>query len=425
MIIKKFLGKTEEEAFSAAKKELGDGVVLMNVKKVKKGGVFGIMQKQMTEVTVALEEESERKTMASETAMKEAVSAVAQMAAKTMEPQKRDAMPLQVQKEYSSSATVMPQEVSGQKNRLAETLDYVDRKENVAIQEKLDSLQMLLEQKLQPQEEEEEPEEENETMVFLKLLYNTMLDNEVKETYANQMVEEVDRVNKPNMPVDFILSTIYQKMILKFGKPEEITSAKYRPKFVFFIGPTGVGKTTTIAKLASKFVLEEKKKIAMVTCDTYRIAAAEQLRTYANILEIPFKVIYSADEIKETAALYKDFDFVFVDTAGHSFQNTEQREAVKEYIKSVNEVAESETYLVVSATTKYRDLEKIADSYREVADYKLIFTKLDETTTLGSLFNLRMHTGRATSYVTCGQNVPEDIEKFNPQKTVKQLLGGK
>lgn len=424
MIIKKFLGKTEEEAFSAAKKELGDSVVLMNVKKVKKGGIFGIMQKQITEVTVALEEESERKVIASETAMKEAVSAVAQMAAKTMEPHENENS-IVLPKAVASSPVVVPQEIAGQKNRLAETLDYIERKDNAAIQEKLDSLQMLLEQKLQPQEEEETPEEESENMVFLRLLYNTMLDNEVKEKYANQMVEEVDKVNKPNMPVDFILSTIYQKMILKFGKPEEIAPAKNKPKFIFFIGPTGVGKTTTIAKLASKFVLEEKKKIAMITCDTYRIAAAEQLRTYANILEIPFKVIYMADEMKETAVQYKEFDYIFVDTAGHSFQNAEQREAVKELINAAEEVAESETYLVVSATTKYRDLEKIADSYKEVADYKLIFTKLDETTTLGSLFNLRMHTGRATSYVTCGQNVPEDIEKFNPQKTVKQLLGGK
>lgn len=417
MIIKKFLAKTEEDALAEAKKELGDGVVLMNVKQVKKGGFLGIMQKQMTEITVALEEESERNgKAASERAMKEAVSAVAQVAAKT-EPAKFTLNP----------EVARPKETPVQKDRLAETLDYIERKENTAIQEKLDSLQSLLEQTLQPQtQEEEKPEEESEMLVFTKLLYNTMLDNEVKEIYANQIMEEVEKVtNKPNTPVDFVLSTVYQKMILKFGKPEGIVPAKNSPKFIFFIGPTGVGKTTTIAKIASRFCLDEKRKIAMLTCDTYRIAAAEQLRTYANILEIPFKIIYTPEEMKEAAVQFKEYDYIFVDTAGHSFQNEEQKEAVKNFVHSVDEVAETDTYLVVSATTKYRDLERIADSYRSVAEYKLIFTKLDETTTLGSLFNLHLHTGAPLSYVTCGQNVPDDIEKFNPQKTVKNLLGGK
>ncbi len=413
MIIKKFLGKSEEEALTAAKKELGEHVVLMNVKSIKKGGVFGIMQKQMTEVTVALEEESERKATAaaSEAAMKAAVSEIAQVAAKTETTERFEVQP--------------KQESSGQRNRLSETLAYIEKKENNAIQEKLDSLQTLLEQKLQPQEEESPKEEESEMMVFLKLLYNTMIDNEVDEIYANQIMEEIDKISKPNTPVDFILSTIYQKMILKFGKPAEIAPAGTNPKFIFFIGPTGVGKTTTIAKVASRFCLGEKKKIAMVTGDTYRIAAAEQLRTYANILEIPFKIIYTAEEVKEAALQFKEYDYVFVDTAGHSFQNEEQRETVKNFVHSIDGIAESEVYLVVSAATKYRDLKRIADSYKTVAEYKLIFTKLDETTTLGSLLNLRLYTGAPMSYVTCGQNVPDDIEMFNPQKTVKHLLGGK
>lgn len=122
---------------------------------------------------------------------------------------------------------------------------------------------------------------------------------------------------------------------------------------------------------------------------------------------------------------FKEYDYVFVDTAGHSFQNEEQRETVKNFVHSIDGIAESEVYLVVSAATKYRDLKRIADSYKTVAEYKLIFTKLDETTTLGSLLNLRLYTGAPMSYVTCGQNVPDDIEMFNPQKTVKHLLGGK
>ena len=214
-------------------------------------------------------------------------------------------------------------------------------------------------------------------------------------------------------------------MILKFGKPSGITPAKDGVKAIFFIGPTGVGKTTTIAKLASKFQLDEKKKVALLTADTYRIAAAEQLRTYANILEVPFRVIYTEDELLKAMEDFKEYDYVLIDTAGHSHQNQAQKDMMCKLIGAVDEKIEKEIYLVLSATTKYKDLLSIADSYKDMADYKLIFTKLDETTTLGNLLNMRLYTGAALSYVTYGQNVPDDMEEFNPQKTVKRLLGGK
>jgi flagellar biosynthesis protein FlhF len=259
----------------------------------------------------------------------------------------------------------------------------------------------------------------------MKLLHNTMRENEVEEEYANEIIEEIGQLNKPNLPFDYALANIYQKMILKFGKPSTITPAKSGVKVVFFIGPTGVGKTTTIAKIASKFRVEEKKKIALLTADTYRIAAAEQLRTYANILEVPFRVIYTVEELEKAREDFRDCDYLLVDTAGHSHQNTAQKDNMSHFIHSMDGKVEKEIYLVLSATTKYRDLVSITDSYKEMADYKLIFTKLDETTTLGNLLNLRLYTGASMSYVTCGQNVPDDIEEFNPQKTVKRLLGGK
>lgn len=185
-----------------------------------------------------------------------------------------------------------------------------------------------------------------------------------------------------------------------------------------------MGKTTTIAKIASGFSVEDKKKVALLTADTYRIAAAEQLRTYANILEVPFRVIYTIEELENALGDFKDFDYIFVDTAGHSHQNQAQKEAMTAFVKCVDGLVEKEVFLVLSATTKYRDLLSIADSYKDMADYKLIFTKLDETTAFGNLLNVKLYTGAPLSYVTCGQNVPDDIERFNPQKTVKQLLSG-
>ena len=401
MIIKKFIAKTEKEAIENARAELGEGVVVMNVKPVKNKGLFAFLKTPMMEVTVALEEESEKLTAA--------VSAINNVIASSQNKE----------------------EETVKNTPVIETPEKRDN--NSAIEEKLDSLQSLLEQQLQkPEEEKEEKEapaeeekEETETDRFMHLLHETMLENEVDEKYAREIMDEIELINKPNIPFDYALANIYQKMILKFGKPSGIEPASSGIKLVFFIGPTGVGKTTTIAKIASKFRVDEKKKVALLTADTYRIAAAEQLRTYANILEVPFRVIYTVEEINKALEDFRDYDYIMIDTAGHSHQNATQKDNMRNIIHSVDDRVESEVHLVLSATTKYKDLISIADSYKEMADYKLIFTKLDETTTLGNLLNLRLYTGAPLSYVTHGQNVPDDIEDFNPQKTVKRLLGGK
>ncbi|MDE7016661.1 MAG: flagellar biosynthesis protein FlhF [Lachnospiraceae bacterium] len=413
MIIKKFLGKTEAEAVETAKKELGENVVVMNVKNVKRKGFFDFLKPHMVEVTIALEEENANRADAASVDMKAAVSAINDVVVSSI-----------------NNTPVPSNEPRQSMGLLTQPEETTDKKENNAIEEKLDSLQSLLEQQLQKPDEEKKVEEKkaeeaSETDMFMKLLYKTMLENEVDETYAGQIIEEIEKINKPNSPFDFALANTYQKMILKFGKPVGITPSEKGVKVVFFVGPTGVGKTTTIAKIASRFQVDDKKKVALLTADTYRIAAAEQLRTYANILDVPFRIVYTTEEIEQALIDFKDYDYILVDTAGHSYHNTAQKENMSKIIHSVDDLVEKEVFLVLSATTKYKDLISIADAYKEMADYKLIFTKLDETTTLGNLLNLKLYTGAALSYVTHGQNVPDDIENFNPQKTVKRLLGGK
>ena len=122
---------------------------------------------------------------------------------------------------------------------------------------------------------------------------------------------------------------------------------------------------------------------------------------------------------------FQEYDYIFVDTTGHSHKNEEQLENMRKLLETVKELGEYQAFLVLSATTKYRDLIRVASSYKEFSDFQLIFTKLDETATVGNMFNLKMYMDVPIAYVTCGQNVPDDIELFNPQKTVKQLLGGK
>ncbi len=407
MVIKKFTGRTENEAVELAKKELGNGIVIMNVRIVKKKGISGWLGAKLTEVTVALEEEGDTlKSAHRETTTK------------------------------TSSESVK----SGEAGRMTHNTVNVMSESSQNIEKKLDSLQTLLVDRFKQQEEkqeqlnrEEATEEENgkekesaeetgEQEKFIRLLYNTMLENEVDEKYANQIIDDVEKIKKPNLPFDYILANVYQKMVLKFGRAEGIAPAEKGPRVLLFIGPTGVGKTTTIAKIASHYCMEEKKKVALLTADTYRIAAAEQLRTYANILEVPFRVLYTAEEFNSAIADFSDYDYIFVDTTGHSHRNEELMDKMKELFEAVKKYGECQIFLVLSATTKYRDLLKIASNYREITEYQLIFTKLDETATLGNLLNLRLYTDAPIAYVTCGQNVPDDIELFNPQKTVKQLL---
>ena len=409
MIIKKFTGKTESEAVEAAKKELGSGVVTMNVKSVKGKGFFArLLGTRQVEVTVALEEEGDvhRSSLRRETAQEESGTA-----------DRRD---------EARRTKTTPQTQSFSEDRLS-------------IEKRLDSLQELLMSRFQQSEEErreateapltvEEPEERVEVTEqerFVKLLYNTMLENEVDEKYANQILDDFDGTAKTNLPIDHILSNVYQKMILKFGRAEGIVPAEKTPRIVLFMGPTGVGKTTTIAKIASSYAVDGKQKVALLTADTYRIAAVEQLRTYANILEVPFRVLYSEEEARAAIRDYREYDYVFVDTAGHSHQNEEQLERMKRLFQVMSEEGECQTFLVLSATTKYHDLLRIVSCYQGIADFQMIFTKLDETSAWGNLLNLKLFTDTPIAFVTYGQNVPSDIEKFNPQKTVKHILSAR
>lgn len=443
MIIKKFQGKNEEEATEAARRELGSSVVIMNVRNVKRKGIMGVFKSPQVEVTVALEEEQEKPSSKAST-----MTALEQLAARQKEINEQRAKASGPTPANSRPVDGRPAKPSIKQSFVAETPSDIDMDDDdvdipsgkvtvsnkkEALEEKLDSLETLIKKKLEPdteitptvkEKDNSQSKPQNEQLKFTKLLYNMMIDNEVHEKYANAIIEEAEKTNKPNMPFDYMLTNIYQKMILKFGTPTVITPATRGPKIVYFVGPTGVGKTTTIAKIASKLCVEDKKRVALLTADTYRIAAAEQLRTYANILEVPFRIIYSPGEVEQALEEFREYDYILVDTAGHSHHNEEQKNNTNLMIHAVDEMAECEVYLVLSATTKYRDLTSIADTYKEMSDYRIIFTKLDETTSFGNLLNLKLYTGFELSYVTYGQNVPDDIDRFNPQTTVKSILGG-
>ena len=192
-------------------------------------------------------------------------------------------------------------------------------------------------------------------------------------------------------------------------------------KKVALVGPTGVGKTTTLAKLAAKFALEDNVETAFITSDTYRIAAVEQLKTYATILNIPMDVVYSAGEMKKCINRHKDKKLVLIDTAGRSQHNEEQLDELRRLLDADDTI---ETHLVLSTVTTYQDLLDIIGKFDSCFSENVIFTKIDETRSIGNIFNI-MHqfSELKISYVTNGQNVPDDIHLAEPQYLAIMLLG--
>ncbi len=419
MTINKFQGKTKEEAIEKAKAELGENAVVMNIKEIKPKGLFRALKRTTYEVTAAKEE-------------KEPTNAV--LRTKSVEGKMNSNIDYKADENitltFNNIIRDKKEEVEKKSTNMEKKSVNADKESK--LEERLDNLSNILEEKLGVNKtEEEQPAavsnqkpQSNEELKFVRILYSTLLDNEVNEKYINQILDEIERFLRPGNNVDTILSNVYQKLILRFGQPNTISLSVKKPKVVFFIGPTGVGKTTTIAKIASKYKVEMNKKVAFITADTYRIAATEQLRVYANILDAPISIVYSKDEMNSAIEDYLDYDLVFVDTAGFSHRNEVQRQDMKELIAGVDPAYEKEVYLVLSATTKYDDLKDIVDIYNSIASYKLIFTKLDETTKFGNLLNVKIYADAELAYTTNGQNVPDDIEVFDSQKIVKKLLGG-
>ena len=404
MNIKTFKGKTEEEAMELAKKELGEHAVKMAARKVEPKGFFKkLFSQPVWEVTAAVDEPD----VYERTIPRKPI---------TDNPEVR----------------YMPSANKPKDSDLLFEENKSDKGAN-AIEQKLDSLKKLFEEQIREQGKTSEEIKEktdavseelpDKNIAFLRLIFRQLMENEVEETYANQIITEIEASLKKETDVSKILASIYQKIVLKLGQTKTLEVVNGKTKYIFFIGPTGVGKTTTIAKLAYSLMEQKKSKVALLAADTYRIAAVDQLRTYAEIMNIPLYVIYSEAELADYKEELEKYDVILVDTAGRSHRNKEQRDDIERLIHSVPAAAR-ETYLVLSATTKYRDLVKITEAYSEMAEYRLIFTKLDETGTIGNIFNIKMLTGAPLSYATNGQNVPDDISRMDPQNIARQLLGG-
>ncbi|MGB7566306.1 MAG: DEAD/DEAH box helicase family protein, partial [Chitinivibrionales bacterium] len=190
------------------------------------------------------------------------------------------------------------------------------------------------------------------------------------------------------------------------------------PLVCVFVGPTGAGKTTTLAKLAAHYKLNKNKSISVITADTYRIAAIEQIRTFTDIMNIQLQVVFSPEEVEEALAACANDDIVFVDTAGRSRKNADHMRDLKAFLEVLRP---DETHLVLSATTKDSDCAGLVEQYRPYGVNRVLFTKLDETGKLGNIFNTVVRSKMPVSYFTFGQGVPDDIELAQPARFVQRM----
>ena len=251
-------------------------------------------------------------------------------------------------------------------------------------------------------------------------LLQKMIDNQVGEEPAHLLAKQAEQILRRRP--DSNAAEIMEHLILEqLGKPEPIMHKKYSQQVILTLGPTGVGKTTTIVKLAADFSVKQKKKVGIINTDTYRIGAQEQLQKYADILDVPIQVIYWADELEAALENMSDRDVIFVDTAGKHPGDEQHKEDV---IKMARILKPEDTLLCISASTGFASIKEVVDTYGFLDKYRLLVTKLDETKYRGSILNISWYTGKPLAYVTTGQSVPDDIEIVDVDAVAQQILCG-
>ncbi|WP_394187391.1 flagellar biosynthesis protein FlhF [Paenisporosarcina quisquiliarum] len=366
MKMKKYTAVTMTEAMSKVRADLGDDAVILNSKVVYTKGFLGLFKKKTIEVVAGMDK---------------------------YETPLQPVQPLQ--KEMISS--VKKEEVVSSE-----------------LKKELSDIKMLVQSMQRPVETKKYTEDIES---FLQYLRNHEINEELITRIGDELFEHVNEIdsNKQSLSYRQIATQVLKEALIDvpFG------GLSYQKKYINVLGPTGVGKTTTIAKMAAHAVLQKKKKIGFITTDTYRIAAIEQLKTYAGLLQAPVEIVYNSEDFTKAMETYKDFDLVFIDTAGRNYKEVKFVEDVKKLIQFEDNV---ESYLVLSSTSKEKDMETIIEQFSSFPIEQFIFTKADETNSIGSMINLMIKYNKGLAYYTDGQEVPEDINEASVDSLLKLLF---
>lgn len=379
MKIRRYMAKNAQEAMLKVKMDLGNEAVILNTRKVKKKGLIGLFSKPLVEVLAAIDE-------------------------------------------YGGSKT---NNVDNSSNKINfdEKEEKIEKLENkiVSIEGMLQKIYTQLGSSNKAVPPVSKVEMTSSAPKITEMFYDNLIKNEVEPVLARKIVDATASKAGTDPGVNDLAALLQGTIASFLGKPDIIkTGGDGKPTVIMFVGPTGVGKTTTLAKIAANYLLNQKKAVGLITTDTYRIAAVEQLKTYAEILGIPVSVVYTANEIRDAINQHSDKDIVLIDTAGRSHKNKSHFDELKSLVAATGA---DEVYLVLSATTSIRNCREILANYSFLANYKLIFTKLDEAPVQGIILNVKYYTGKSLSYITTGQSVPDDIETANVDKIAKNLIG--
>ena len=248
-------------------------------------------------------------------------------------------------------------------------------------------------------------------------LYNKLIDNDVNRSIAVELCSRVEEVvsDREADPKEVLNSLILDML----GKTKPIQCTKFKRKTVMLIGPTGVGKTTTLVKLASKLLYEQKLDIGVINADVFRVAAKEHLKAYCEILNAEMITIYRQSEIVDALEAFKTKDIVFIDTAGKLSSNKQYQEEIRELVElgGIDDI-----YLLISASTSEKVIKSVINDYSFLKIHSIIVTKVDEVPTKGVVLHIARESGRPLSYMTIGQNVPDDIIELDPEEIANSVL---
>lgn len=413
MRVKRYVASSIEEAMSRIKTEMGINAIILHTRYFKEGGFLGFFKKTYVEVTAASEEADHKIQEKITPSAAPKLSHLAPHSYGLTKPAPAGIPKCSEEVSYTDSMASAPPgqnnparravlsgsglnyELSEMKSLMTEMSQIIEDNSQVAHYPRIGQSLFL---RLKRQEVEEKIAKKIVKSTLQQLALNPQVNEEQVE---NIFMSNLIKLLKKSKPI--LMGNTYQK----------------KPRIFSLVGPTGVGKTTTIAKLAALLSIMEHKRVAFITVDTYRIAAVEQLKTIAEIMDVPISVVYSVAQLRDCLQEYADKDAIFIDTAGRSHKNAQQLEELKVYLDIASP---DEIFLVLASTGKYQDLLDILEAYRDFNISRLIFTKLDETSFYGSIYNIACRSKIPLSYFTNGQNIPDDIEVADPVKLVQLLV---
>jgi flagellar biosynthesis protein FlhF len=253
-------------------------------------------------------------------------------------------------------------------------------------------------------------------------VFTSLIEADVDETTAREWMDRLRGEGVPRSLDDAaeVMNRVAEYLEAEISVSGPIMTDANKCRVVALVGPTGVGKTTTIAKLAANYRLREKRRVGLITVDTYRVAAVEQLRTYADIIDLPMEVVATPREMREAVARMNHLDLVLMDTAGRSPRDEVR---IQELKSMLTEAEPDEVHLVLSSTAGAKSLINTAERFADVGTTSLLMTKVDEAHSLGHLVSVVRSVPLPVSYLTDGQNVPDDIQVARSGAMAGMLLG--